>query len=84
MSPEFVINHLPSSNIRCVLSRIYFCVTSVSHHPGSQRSAVLFSRLGEPLLALYQNSHIVKLLSIAPWCFPKIIHFLHQKSRKCN
>lgn len=72
MSHEFIISHVPSRNIPRVLSRVYFCVNSLSHHPVSQRSAVIVFQAWEQELALYQNSHIVKSLNIAPLCFPKL------------
>lgn len=69
ISCEFIISHVPPRDISHVLTRIYHCVNS-SHHPVSQRLAMLFSRLRGQ--SLYQGSHIVKLLNIASLCFPKL------------
>lgn len=83
MVPEFIISHVPSRNIRHMLSRIHCCVNSVSHHPISQRSAILFFRLWSRDVFVSEQSHC-EVAEHSSSVFPKIIQFPHQKSVRCT
>lgn len=72
MSCKYIISHVPPRDISHVLSRIYHCVNS-SHHPISQRLAILFSRFrNQSWPCIRTVILLLKLLNIAPLCFPKL------------